>query len=64
MYMQILAGGILFLLVLAGPTFAQTPPTDLTELDLEEILSLHIRRSDAPADHPSRWSTRRFRGLR
>ncbi len=37
------------------PAAAQSPPTDLTELDLEEILSLHIRRAgDSPGD--SRWS--------
>ncbi|MBT6145870.1 MAG: hypothetical protein HOH74_10585 [Gemmatimonadetes bacterium] len=56
MYKSILARGILLLLVLAGPTIAQSPPTDLTELDIEEILALHIRRSDTPSEEPARWS--------
>lgn len=37
------------------PVAAQSPPTDLTELNLEEILSLHIRRA-ADVDDSSRWS--------
>ena len=37
------------------PATAQSPPTDLTELNLEEILSLHIRRS-SDVDDDSRWS--------
>jgi hypothetical protein len=28
----------------AAPLYAQKPPTDLTDLDIEEILSLHINR--------------------
>ncbi|MBT4098066.1 MAG: hypothetical protein HOE86_10505, partial [Gemmatimonadetes bacterium] len=30
------------------PILAQSPPTDLTELDIEAILALHIRKVDAP----------------
>ncbi|MDA0334341.1 MAG: hypothetical protein O2782_04170 [bacterium] len=37
------------------PAAAQSPPTDLTELNLEEILSLHIRRAGGSPDN-SRWS--------
>lgn len=42
--------------LLAGGTavWAQSPPTDLTELDIEEILALHIKRADEGAT--SRWS--------
>lgn len=34
------------------PAYAQSPPADLTELDIEEILALHIIRQDAS----TRWS--------
>jgi hypothetical protein len=57
-----MAGNIRFLrlAVLAATALtisaaAQSPPTDLTELNLEENLSLHIRRA-ADADNRSRWS--------
>ena len=43
------------LLFLSSPAQAQSPPTDLTELDLEEILALHIKRADDVED-PTRWS--------
>ena len=42
-------------LVWASPVGAQTPPTDLTELNLEEILALHIRRA-SDEEERSRWS--------
>ena len=38
---------------LSPPAGAQSPPTDLTELDLEQILALHIKRADEPKR--SRW---------
>lgn len=41
--------------VLPGPLAAQSPPTDLTELNLEEILALHIRRA-GQSEQSSRWS--------
>ena len=48
---------VLIFLVLTGPSFAQSPPTDLTDLNLEEILSLHIRRAGADTSQKSsRWS--------
>ena len=39
------------LYMLAAPLHAQKPPTDLTDLDIEEILSLHINR-----DSFERWN--------
>ena len=40
-----------------APVQAQSPPTDLTELNIEEILALHIiGRSSAKTEDPRRWS--------
>ena len=36
--------------------FAQSPPTDLTELDLEEILALHIIRQSSVVEEVDKWS--------
>lgn len=41
---------------------AQSPPTDLTELNIEEILALHIIGSSEP-DDPKRWSASRTSAL-
>lgn len=41
--------------LLVGSAAAQSPPTDLTELNLEEILSLHIRRAGEQTQS-SPWS--------
>ena len=39
------------------PVQAQSPPTDLTELNIEEILALHIiGRTGAEPEDPKRWS--------
>lgn len=40
-----------------APASAQSPPTDLTELNIEEILALHIiGRSGEEVEDPKRWS--------
>lgn len=56
MYKHLLLGGSLLLLALVTPAASQSPPTDLTELDIEEILALHIRQGDLPTQQPRRWS--------
>jgi len=42
-------------LVLPSPSSAQSPPTDLTELDLEQILALRIKRATS-GDDSTKWS--------
>ena len=48
------------LVAMVIPSLGQSPPTDLTNLDLEKILALHIRRADAPSEtaRPLRFSYR------
>ena len=42
-------------LVVPSPAAAQSPPTDLTELDLEQILALRIKRATS-GDDSTKWS--------
>ena len=54
--------GVLIAAVAAGlfwpcsPALAQSPPTDLTELGIEEILALHIIRKSTDVEEETRWS--------
>ena len=45
----------LLLMILSASTNAQSPPTDLTELGVEEILALHIIRQSAE-EEKGKWS--------
>jgi hypothetical protein len=54
---RVLVGVAAALLLWPGsPVRAQSPPTDLTELGLEEILALHIIRRSGDAEQETRWS--------
>ena len=44
------------LLATAVPILAQSPPADLTELDLESILALYILRVDGPVETAQPWN--------
>jgi hypothetical protein len=42
--------------LLCSSAYAQSPPTDLTELNIEEILALHIIKQSTAKEDNNRWS--------
>lgn len=54
-FIRPLVAALILVSVLDGPLAAQSPPTDLTELNLEEILALRIRRAE-DLEQGNRWS--------
>lgn len=53
----IIAALLVSMAMFEAPAQAQSPPTDLTELNIEEILALHIiGRSGEETEDPRRWS--------
>ncbi len=56
---------VLFMSQIASPLRAQTPPSDLTELGIEEILGLRIiRQSESTPDKAKTWANRWSVGYR